>query len=116
MKPCFSRSKCQYEPFAYKKNIHQLIRHLHVVRAVLSQAPAHTCLLRNSDFNKYESNSIVQSPYSPEILSCDRWKNHMSLIQMLCWNYDLKMGCKYFDETNSKVGRKKKKRWQEIEV
>lgn len=40
--------------------IHQLIRHLHVVRAVLSRAPTHTCLLRNSDFNKYESNSIVR--------------------------------------------------------
>lgn len=41
------------------------------------------------------------------MLSCDRWgkkKSHES-IQMLCWNYDLKMGCKYFDETNSKVGR-----------
>lgn len=63
MKPCFSRSKCQYEPFPKKKkkkNIHQLIRHLHVVRAVLSRAPTHTCLLRNSDFNKYESNSIVR--------------------------------------------------------
>lgn len=62
MKPCFSRSKCQYEPFPNKKKkkIHQLIRHLHVVRAVLSRAPTHTCLLRNSDFNKYESNSIVR--------------------------------------------------------